>query len=139
MKKTISSILALLFAAPLASAQPWHHDDRHGDYDRRSDEGYRDNRAMVLSARTFADSSQQEINLGGEHQRFDRLRIEPVKGRPLIRHVTIEYADQSTQMVDVGRPQSDLIIPLNHRELPVYRIIVYTYPNRGSYRVIGER
>ena len=92
--------------------------------------------AQGYSART----ERQFINVGGQG-RFRKIRIEGVRGEPMILKVGIEFLDKTTQAVDYREtlPRgTGEVIDLNGDTRRINRIIVYTDPHsRGSYSVYG--
>jgi len=94
----------------------------------------------VPLARGFsARSDRQFINAG--NGRFRKIRIEAVRGEPVVTKIAIEFADQTTQAIDLDarlRAGGGEVIDLNGGVRRVHRIIVYTDPNgRGAYSVYG--
>jgi hypothetical protein len=113
--------------------------ERYNGYDhshwRRDFRGRWTPLAQGFSART----ERQFINLGGA--RFRKLRIEGVRGDPMITRVAVEFNDKSVQVMDY---QDSLpagtgeVIDLNGDVRRINRIIVYAAPNsRGSYSIYG--
>jgi hypothetical protein len=97
---------------------------------------------VTLADAYSADSERQFINLLGRGGEFHRLRIEGVRGAPVITRVAIEYMDRDMQVVDLNQRLSrgeDEVIRLNGRGQRINRIIVYTDPARGGgkYSVFG--
>jgi hypothetical protein len=95
----------------------------------------------VTLARAFsARSDRQFINIGG-NGRFRRLRVEGVRGQPLVTKIAIEFSDRTTQVVDLDArlpAGAGEVIDLNGNERRIHRIIVYTDPgSRGSYSIYG--
>ena len=92
--------------------------------------------AQGYSSRT----DRQFINVGGQG-RYRKIRIEGVKGEPMILKVGIEFGDKTTQAVDYREvlPRgTGEVIDLNGDTRRINRIIVYTDPHsRGSYSVYG--
>jgi hypothetical protein len=91
--------------------------------------------ARAYNART----DRQFINVN--NARYRKIRIEAVRGEPVVTKIAIEFADQSTQAIELdGRLQAGAgeVIDLNGGVRRVHRIIVYSDPNgRGSYSVYG--
>jgi hypothetical protein len=87
-----------------------------------------------------ARSERQFINLGGRGA-YRKLRIEGVRGEPVILKIAIEYADRTNQAVEYREalPRgAGEVIDLNGDVRRINRIIVYTDPgSRGSYSVYG--
>lgn len=97
---------------------------------------------VTLAEAYSADSERQFINLEGRGGEFRRLRIEGVRGEPVITRVAIEYMDRDMQIVDLNERLSrgeGEVIQLHGRGQRINRIIVYTDPERGRgrYTVYG--
>lgn len=96
-------------------------------------------RWQTLARGYSTQSDRQMIELRGE--RLSKLRIEGVRGAPLVQKIAIEFGDGSTQAVDLDMRLSrgtGEVIDLNGRNRNVKRIIVYTDPrNRGAYNLYG--
>jgi hypothetical protein len=141
-------------AAALADPPQVYHRDRDRDRDHDRDAYHRDhydryNRShwandfrgrWVLLARGFsAQTDRQFINVN--NAKFRKLRIEAVRGEPMVTKIAIEFADQTTQAIDMDTRLSNgagEVIDLNGDVRRVHRIIVYTDRNsRGSYSVYG--
>ena len=86
-----------------------------------------------------ARSDRQFINLGGA--RYRKLRVEAVRGEPVILKIAIEFADKTNQAVEYRESLpagTGEVIDLNGGDRRINRIIVYTDPHsRGSYSVYG--
>ena len=113
---------------------------RHDHYDRfdRWSGDYR-GRWTPIARGYNAHTDRQFINVG--NARFRRIRIEAVRGEPVVTKIAIEFGDQTTQAVDLDarltRGQGE-VIDLNGDVRRVHRIIVYTDPNsRGAYSLYG--
>lgn len=87
-----------------------------------------------------ARTDRQFINLAGRGA-YKRLRIEGVRGEPVILKIAIEFADRTNQAVEYRESLpagTGEVIDLNGDVRRINRIIVYTDPNsRGSYSVYG--
>jgi len=141
---------ALVGMASAAAAWPtpgyWHRpaeptdvydDDGFGDrerYDRyenwrgREDYGAR---WMLVANAYSAETHRQYIDVRG--QVLDKLRIESVRGAPMLNQVAIFYLNGTTQVVKLGNRLpwgAGEVIRLNRE--PVGRIIVYTDPRYGG-------
>jgi hypothetical protein len=92
--------------------------------------------AQGYSART----ERQFINVGGP-SRFRKLRIEGVRGNPVVMKIAIEFANKTTQVVeyrDTFPAGTGEVIDLNGDTRRINRIIVYTDPSsRGAYSIYG--
>jgi hypothetical protein len=151
-------LTALAMAAPVAAyAQPVRVYERDRVYDRddrdavvifRHDRYENWNRthwyqqsgrwqplARYYSART----DRQFIPVNGG--RFSKIRIEAVRGEPVILKVAIEFMNRTTQAVDLDARLTrgaGEVIDLNGGERRINRIIVYTDPRaRGAYSLYG--
>ena len=91
--------------------------------------------ARAFSART----ERQFIHVDGG--RYRRLRVEAVRGEPVIRKIAIEFGDGTAQAVDVDMRLTSgagEVIDLNGGARNIKRIIVYSDPrSRGSYSIYG--
>ena len=92
--------------------------------------------AQGYSSRT----DRQFINVGGPG-RFRKLRIEGVRGEPVILKIAIEFGDKTTQAIEYrgALPRgTGEVIDLNGDTRRINRIIVYTDRNsRGAYSIYG--
>jgi hypothetical protein len=111
-------------------------------YDRYEDSHWvRDfhSRWVPLARGYSARTDRQFINLGGA--RYRKLRIEGVRGEPVILKIGIEFWDKTNQAVEYRESLpagTGEVIDLNGGERRINRIIVYTDPHsRGSYSVYG--
>ncbi|HEU0036504.1 MAG TPA: hypothetical protein VFQ53_38090 [Kofleriaceae bacterium] len=118
-----------------------------GSYDRDRYERYdrsqwgRDFRGRwVPLAQGYSAQRRQFINMRGNWAQFRKLRIEAVRGAPVINQIAIEYRNRDTQVVRLNarlRAGSGEVIRINRNE-PINRIIVYTDPGyRGAYTIFG--
>jgi len=163
--------LALLTALALSASSfayadpPYDRDrdrDRLGDRDRRGDrydqrtDWERDHynrydnsrwnrdfrgRWVPLAERYSTQSSRQAINLRGEGGRFRQLRIESVRGTPLIHQIAIDYVnDPNTQVVklNIRLPRGAGEVVRLNGDRRIKRIIVYVDPRYGGqYSIYG--
>lgn len=87
-----------------------------------------------------ARTERQVIPMGGN--RFRRLRLEGVRGQPLVTRVVVEFGDRTSQTVDLSSSLSGgagEVIDLNGGTRRVNRVIVFTDPQaRGTYAVYGS-
>lgn len=110
--------------------------DRDGRYGR-----YERGRWVPIAERYSAATDKQSIAVNGRGGRFNRIRVEAVRGAPVIHKVAIEYLnDPNVQAVELNRrlsPGSGETIRLNG-DRPIRRIVVYTEPSyRGAYSIYG--
>jgi hypothetical protein len=86
-----------------------------------------------------AQNERQFIAVNGTKLR--KLRLEGVRGNPMVTKVVIEFADRSAQSVDINSSLgggSGEVIDLNGGTRRVNRVIVYTDRQaRGTYSVYG--
>jgi len=114
--------------------------ERYDRYDRSH--WYRDFRGRwePLARGYSARTERQFINIGG-HGRYRKLRIEAVRGEPVLLKIAIEFMDGTAQAVEyreVLPAGTGEVIDLNGGDRRIKRIIVYTDPrSRGSYSVYG--
>jgi hypothetical protein len=110
-------------------------------YDRYSDSHWaRDFRGRWMAlGRAYSAQPQHQFVLGRE--RLSKLRIEGVRGEPVIQSITVEFGDGSTQAVDLGMrlPRgTGEVIDLNGGVRRIHRVIVYTDTrSRGAYALYG--
>jgi hypothetical protein len=87
-----------------------------------------------------ARTDRQFITLAG-NGRYHKLRIEGVRGEPVILKIAIEFSDRTGQAVESREALpagTGEVIDLNGGERRINRIIIYTDPHsRGSYSVYG--
>jgi hypothetical protein len=87
-----------------------------------------------------ANSDRQFIHIGGTG-RYRKLRIESVRGEPVLLKIAIEFTDKTTQAVEYRESLpagTGEVIDLNGGDRRINRIIVYTDPHsRGAYSVYG--
>jgi hypothetical protein len=121
-----------------AADNQWRDRDHRRDYGYR--EGRRDRGWVQLAPVHRANTETNQIMLNGRHQRMRKLRIQAVRGAPVIYKVTIDYMDRAPQVISlqsrVVRGSSEVIrIDPNAR---IQRILVYSEPRYGgAYTVLG--
>jgi hypothetical protein len=75
------------------------------------------------------------------NNRYRKIRVEAVRGQPMISKVTIEFNNGAIQAVDMNtslQAGSGEVIDLNGDVRQIHRVIVYSDPQtRGSYTVYG--
>lgn len=152
--RRIALLTALAMAVPVASfAQPsrvYVRDrdpdvsvtfsrDRYDRYDRSHWRRDFRGRWTPLARGYSSRSDRQFIPVRGEA--FRKLRIEGVRGRPVIQKIAIEFMNRSTQAVDLDMELergTGEVIDLNGDVRRINRIIVYTDPrSRGAYTLYG--
>jgi len=139
--------------AGLALATPLYAQPYRPDYDRRTDESYRNRRTEEpylrdrgqgydVSGEIVANSTWQRVPI--PEQSVQRLRFEGTRGRTYVGQIQVRYSDGRQETYRVGRnlngPGDSFVIPL--RSGPwryVARIQVYTPYSRGAYRILAER
>jgi hypothetical protein len=155
--RRIAILTAIAIAAPVAAvyAQPrgevrvevrdrpdgWRH-ERYDHYGRsRFNTDFR-GRWVSLGRGFNASSQRQLISVNGQN-RFSKIRIEGVRGEPMIQKVLIEFAgrrggEQAVEFNESLPNGAGEVIDLNGDDRRINRIIVYTDPrSRGSYSVYG--
>jgi hypothetical protein len=110
-------------------------------YDRYNDSHWsRDFRGRWMALGQASTQGQRQFT-PGRTGRLNRLRIEATRGAPAIQSMTIEFADGSTQAVNLDmrlERGSGEVIDLNGRNRRVHRVIVYPDPRtRGAYALYG--
>src|SRR4029078_10164662 len=96
-------------------------------------------RGRWMQLGTASTHGQREfVPRGG---RLNKLRVEAVRGAPAIVSMPIEFADGSTQAVNLDmrwERGAGEVIDLNGRNRRVHRVIVYPAPRtRGAYALYG--
>jgi hypothetical protein len=97
-------------------------------------------RWVTIADRNAADNGRQFISVNGGE--FRRLRLEAVRGAPVIQKVAIEFVnDPNVQVIDINARMSDgqsHDIDLNGGRRQINRIVVYTEPGYGgAYSIFG--
>ena len=97
-------------------------------------------RWVTIADRYSADNDRQFISVNGGE--FRRLRLEAVRGAPVIHKVAIEFVnDPDVQVIDINarlREGEGQDIDLNGGRRQVRRIVVYSEPGSGgAYSVYG--
>ena len=155
--KSIAILTALVMTAPVvAVAQPrvqvevrdrdrdagWHH-ERYDNYGRsRFNKDFR-GRWVSLGRGLNASNQRQFIAVNGEG-RYRKIRIEGVRGEPMLKKVYIEFAgkqagEQSVEFNSSLANGAGEVIDLNGDDRRITRIVVYTDArSRGSYSVYGS-
>jgi hypothetical protein len=120
---------------------------RDGDWTRDRYDNYRRShwshdfrgRWQTLARAYSAQTQRQFIPVRGAM--LSKLRVEGVRGAPVIEKIGIEFGDGTSQAVDVNMRLSGgagEVIDLNGGVRKVNRIIVYTDGRtRGSYSIYG--
>lgn len=154
--KRILLITSLALAATSASAQPYRPApsgppvERRGEYrDYNGDDYYERERApyqrfdrtrwhrdfrsrwVTLANGYSATTNRQFLPLHG--QSYDRLRIEGVRGNPLITLIQVIYTNGSLQKIELGvrlPPGVGEVLRLNAS--PIQRIVIHTDPRFGG-------
>jgi hypothetical protein len=110
-------------------------------YDRYNDSHWsHDFRGRWMSLGQGSTQGQRQFN-PPRAGRLNKLRVEAVRGAPAITSMTIEFADGSTQAVNLDmrlQRGGGEVIDLNGRNRKVFRVIVYPDPRtRGTYSLYG--
>jgi hypothetical protein len=136
--KKLALIAALVSSAAIAQADDhhWNNNDRHGDYDRRTDEGHRD----WVPLATMDISRKQTVDID-RRPTYSRLRLQAARGVAYVDFVTIRFGNGEQEHVDVrrriGRGET-ADIPTNGRHIEA--ITVHGRPDRWSrIQIIGLR
>ncbi len=153
MKRIAFLTVLALTASTAAFAQPYtnHRDesravvrvdfnrDRYDRYDRSHWRRDFRGRWVTIARANSARSDRQFIHVDG--QRYRKLRIEGVRGQPMVQKIAIEFADGTAQAIDLNARLGNgagEVIDLNGGVRSINRIIVYTEPRaRGSYTLYG--
>jgi len=99
-----------------------------------------DSRWVTIADRYSADNDRQFIAVNGGE--FRKLRVEAVRGAPVIHKVAVEFVnDSNVQVIDFNarlRDGQGQNIDLNGGRRQIKRIVVYTEPgNGGAYSIYG--
>jgi len=115
--------------------------ERYDRYDRSHWAKDFHGRWVMLARANDARSERQFIHVDGAG-RYRKLRIEGVRGEPVIAKIGIEFSDGTNQVVDYRESLpagAGEVIDLNGGDRRISRIMVYTDPHsRGSYAVYGS-
>lgn len=87
-----------------------------------------------------AQTDQRAIDLNGRGGEFRRLRVESVRGAPVINQIAIEFANGEAQQVSIHTrlPSGEAQVIDLDRDAPIRRIVVYADPRfGGAYSVFG--
>jgi hypothetical protein len=158
--RTIALLTALVMSAATAAyADPPRTYDRDRDRDRDREAGVsvtvsRDHydhygqsrwsreyhgRWTPLSPYATLPNTRQFVPAGNQH--FRKLRIEGLRGEPMIAKVAIQFDNGATQIIDVNTSfpaGAGEVLDLAGGVRSVHRVIVYSEPHsRGSYTVYG--
>jgi hypothetical protein len=114
--------------------------ERYDRYDRSRWSRDFHGRWVPLAQGYSARTDRQFINLGG-YGRYRKLRIEAVRGEPVLLKIAIEFANGTNQAVEYREALpagTGEVIDLNGDVRRIKRIIIYTDPrSRGSYSIYG--
>lgn len=138
MMKLIIPILLATGCAATVRTQPTYATSEPA-YREPAHRGRVSSRWVTIADRYSADNDRQFIAVNGE---FRRLRVEAVRGAPVIHKVAIEFQnDPNVQVHDINARMRDgqaETIDLNGGVRQVRRIVVYTEPGRGgAYSIYG--
>jgi hypothetical protein len=151
--------------ASVAVAQPVYRND--SSYHRRHDDGrwnrgranrvprgyndrgynndlrYNNGQWVTLVAPVPTVRDRQFITIGPEQGRFDRVRLDMVRGDAFIQQIAVEYMNGRTQVVPINRRvdrrDGSVVIPLDGSERAIKRVIVYTDDrSRGAYTLMAQ-
>ena len=156
--KTIALLTALAAAIPaVAIAQPTqtYQRDRDRDGERDRPDWFRHERydrfgnsrwsgevrgrwAQLVRANSASGRREFMINARNRYRAF---RLESLRGEPMISKIAVNFADGSTQVIQINGSLpagSGEFIDLQGRERRVARIVVYADPSsRGAYAIFG--
>jgi hypothetical protein len=114
---------------------------RHEHYDRFANSRWQSERGRwtrLVRANAQAGRREFMINRG---DRYHTFRLESVWGEPAIEKIAINFADGTTQVVQINGSMpagSGEVIDLQGRGRHVGRIVVYADPrSRGGYAIFG--
>jgi hypothetical protein len=167
--KTIALLTALAAATPaVAFAEPiqtyqrdrdtdrgrYYDNDRYRDQDRDRPDWFRHDRydrfansrwqtdrgRWTRLVRANASSGRREFMIDRQN-RYRTFRLESVWGEPSIQKIAINFADGTTQVVQVNGAMpagAGEVIDLQGDQRRVGRIVVYADPrSRGGYAIFG--
>jgi hypothetical protein len=138
MMKRLLTVFALGVGVSTAvRAQP------HDDGDRRVDEGYRDHARgwLILGSGRLA-RSYQELVVGAQVGRFNRVRVDAARGEAFVRAIDVHFADHTQQTFDVRRtlrPGDPIELDLHGRDRAITAIAISGQPRHGASFVIRAR
>ncbi|HEX7840173.1 MAG TPA: hypothetical protein VF469_22000 [Kofleriaceae bacterium] len=119
-----------------------HDSYRHEHYDRFGHSHWASDLPgrWVTLAHASSASGRREFMVGTTN-RYRALRIEGLRGDPAIEKIAINFADGTTQVVQLNATLlagSGELIDLQGHERTVLRIVVYADPrSRGVYAIYG--
>jgi hypothetical protein len=102
--------------------------DRYENWRGRRDY---DQRWLTIANMYSAETNRQFLHL--RDQVYDKLRIEAVRGAPMINQIAVLYANGTTQVVKLRERLpwgAGEVIRLNRE--PIRRVVVYTDPRYGG-------
>lgn len=156
--KSIALLTALAAAIPaVAIAQPTqtYQRDRDHDFDRDRPSWFRHEHydrfgnshwntdvrgRWTRLVRANSGSGRREFMINARN-RYRAFRLESLRGEPMISKIAVNFADGSTQVVQVNGSLpagAGEFIDLQGRERRVVRIVVYADPgSRGAYAIYG--
>lgn len=116
----------------------WFH---HEHYDRFGNSHWATDRGRwTRLVRANAASGRREFMIGTQN-RYHTFRLESLSGEPMIGKIAINFADGTTQVVQLNTAMpagQGEVIDLQGRERRVGRIVVYADPrSRGAYAIYG--
>ena len=153
---TLFTTLALTAATAAYAAPPrdYDHDrdrDRDRDHEVTVNRDHYDHYGRSHWARDFHGRWRPLAQIAGTrderqfgpsiNNRYRKIRVEAVRGAPMITQVKIEFENETLQTVDMNMTLpagAGEVIDLNGDVRQIRRVIVYTAPHsRGSYTVYG--
>lgn len=94
---------------------------------------------VTLAENYSAQSGRQFVKPSGQ---FDKIRVEAVRGAPVVTKIVVEYSPNDVQVVEPNArltPGEGYQLNLNGRNRSINRIAVYTEPQYGGeYSVFGS-
>ena len=154
MMKHVAVWTAIAMAAPMfapltASADPqvyvrdrdanWKR-DRYERYERSHWAKDFHGRWTPLARNFNAETDVQDIFV--KNQVYSRIRFEGVRGEPVIQKIAIEFANKTSQEVELGMRLGNgtgEVIDLNGGKRSIVRIIVWSAPRtHGTFSVYGS-
>ncbi|MEO8706865.1 MAG: hypothetical protein ABI867_42960 [Kofleriaceae bacterium] len=98
---------------------------------------------IALTQPTRIDNSREDFTIGGDKGAFNTLQLRATAGSSYIRKVSIEFADNARQYIEVNRaldgrnPTLSLDLAGNNRQIK--RIFVYgTTANASAYQLFAQ-
>ena len=111
-------------------------------FDRRGNESIGKQANWVpLAERYTANTDRQDIEVGGQIGRFRLLRLQAVRGRPVIHRLDVEFLDRTHRQYNIesALDQGGIVVRLHGGQRGIRRITVFTEPSHhAAYEIFGR-